>query len=155
MKKSFILIIGLLCFTTLSYSQNKEQTEIKKVCLAETKAFTEFDFDGVASYHVKNEEAQFAFNTAEGSFTITYGWETFSEALKEYFKNSKKESVTLTSDNFRNVIKGKMAFVSYDAISTTAAGVKTISKEYRTMLKIKGQWKILAEQVYFDFKKGK
>jgi hypothetical protein len=58
MKKSIILIIGVWCFTTLSYSQNKEQSEIKKVCLAETKAYYDLDIDVLATYHVQSVDDQ-------------------------------------------------------------------------------------------------
>jgi ketosteroid isomerase-like protein len=155
MKKLIILIVGVLFLTTNSSAQNKEEEAIKKVCIAETKAYNDFDLDALAAYHVQGVNDQLVANLPDGSFNAKSGWENISKALKDYFQSSKKESVTLSSNDFTFVIQGKMAFVCYTASAQNAAGKTTITREYRNLLKIKGQWKILAEQVYADYTSGK
>jgi ketosteroid isomerase-like protein len=154
MKKSFILILGVLLFCAPSYSQTADQDSIKKVCIAETKAFTDFDFDALASYHVQSADDQLALNKADGSFSSISGWEAISKALKNYFQTGKKETVKLASDNFTFVIHGDMAFACYNASSQNTEGKTSVSKEFRTLLKINGQWKILSVQVYGDHRSG-
>ena len=56
MKKSFTLILGVLLFCANTYSQTADEEAIKKVCVAETKAFNDFDFDAYASYHVQSTD---------------------------------------------------------------------------------------------------
>lgn len=52
MKKSFVLTLAALLFCIASFSQTPEQQAIKKVCIAETQAYNNFDYDTWASYHV-------------------------------------------------------------------------------------------------------
>lgn len=155
MKKSFTLILGVLLFCANTYSQTADQEAIKKVCVAETKAFNDFDFDAYASYHVQSTDDQLALNKADGSFSSISGWEAISKALKNYFQTSKKESVKLASDNFTFVIHDDMAFACYNASSQNTEGKTSVSKEFRTLLKINGQWKILAVLAYADHLSGK
>jgi hypothetical protein len=155
MKKIIILITGVLFLTTYSYAQKKEEEAIKKVCIAETKAYYDFDIDALTFYHVQSENDQLVANLPDGSFDAKSGWGNISKVLKDYFQTTKKESVTLTSNNFTFVIQDKMAFVCYNASSQNTAGKTTLIREYRTLLKIKGQWKILAVQAFVDYTTGK
>jgi ketosteroid isomerase-like protein len=153
--KSFILILGALLFCAQTFSQTADEEAIKKVCIAETQAYVDFDYDALASYHVQSADDQLALNKADGSFSSISGWEAISKALKNYFQTSKKEPVKLASDNFTFVIHGDMAFACYNASSQNTEGKTSVSKEFRTLLKINGQWKILSVLVYGDHTSGK
>jgi ketosteroid isomerase-like protein len=155
MKKTLILILGVLLFCTHSYSQTADEEAIKKVCIAETKAFTDFDYDALASYHVQSADDQLALNKPDGSFSSISGWEAISKALKNYFQTGKKETVKLASENFNFVIHDDMAFACYNASSQNTEGKTTLAKEFRTLLKINGQWKILAVQAFINYPSGK
>jgi ketosteroid isomerase-like protein len=148
MKKVSLLFIAGLLFGAYSFSQTADQKDIKRVCIAETKAFHDFDFDALASYHVQSADDQIAYNTPDGSFGSSSGWESISKILKNHFQTNKKETVKLSSDNFTFVIHGDMAFVCYNASSQNAEGKTSLSKEFRTLLKINGEWKILSVLVY-------
>jgi hypothetical protein len=91
----------------------------------------------------------------DGSFNAKSGWENIRKVLKDYFQTTKKDSVILNSSDFTFVIQGKMAFVCYNASSQNTAGKTTLTREYRTLLKMKGQWKILAIQAFVDYTTGK
>jgi ketosteroid isomerase-like protein len=155
MKKLITLILSVVLFSTHSYSQTVEEAAIKKVCIAETKAYNDKDYEALASYHVQSVNDQIVINTADGSFSTYAGWDSIGTMLKRYFENSKKEPVKLGSSNFTFEIHSDMAFVSYDASSQNKEGKTTLSREYRILLNVKGKWKILAEQVYLDYVKGK
>jgi len=155
MKKSFILIVGVLLFCAHTYSQTADEDAIKKVCIAETQAYADFDYDALASYHVQSAEDQLAYNTPNGAFGTQTGWENISKGLKNYFQTGKKQSLKLSSDNYHFVIHGDMAFVWFDASTQNDAGKITLMKGYRTLLKINGQWKILAVLAYVDHPSGK
>jgi hypothetical protein len=154
MKRSFILILGVLLFCTHAYSQTADQEAIKKVCIAETQAYVDFDYDALASYHVQSADDQLAYNTPNGAFGTKSGWETISKGLKNYFQTGKKEDVKLSSDNYSFVIHGDMAFAWFNASSQNAAGKTTLMKGYRALLKINGEWKILAVLAYVDHPSG-
>ncbi len=153
--KTFFLIIGVLLFCAPSFSQTADEEAIKKVCIAETKAFNDFDFDVMASYHVQSANDQLALNKPDGSFSSKSGWEAIGKALKNYFQSNKKETVKLASENFSFVIHDDMAFACYNASSQNPEGKTSQSKEFRTLLKIKGEWKILAVQAYSNYLSGK
>jgi ketosteroid isomerase-like protein len=155
MKKSFIFLLGVLLFCTHSYSQTADEDVIKKVCMAETQAYVDFDFDALASYYVQSANDQLTWNKTDGSFGTLSGWEAISKDLKDYFQTAKKGNVKLSSDNFTFVIHGDMAFACYNASSQNAEGKTTLAKEFRTLLNIKGQWKILAVEAYIDHTSGK
>ena len=155
MKISIILVLGGLLICGYSYSQTAEQEAIKKVCLGETLAYRNYDFDTWASYHVHSADEQLAWNNPDGSFGSQSGWETISKGMKDWFQTSQKENWKDTSDNFNFVIHGDMAFVSYSTRTQDAAGKIAQKRDYRTLLKIKGQWKILAVQAYHDYSSAK
>lgn len=155
MKKIFILILGGLSFCGYTFSQTADQEAIKKVCIAETEAYIDFDYDNWASYHVQSADEQLAWNNPDGSFGSQSGWQAISKAMKDYFKTGKKEHLKSSSDNFTFVIHGDMAFASFNRSSQNAEGKTTQLKEYRTLLKKNGKWKILAVQAYVDHPSGK
>jgi hypothetical protein len=148
--KSFILILGALLLCAQTFSQTADQEAIKKVCIAETQAYVDFDYDALASYHVQSANDQLAYNTPDGSFGSISGWEAIGKGLKNYFQTGKKETVKLASDHFIFVIHDDMAFACYNASSQNTEGKTTLAKEFRTLLKINGQWKILAVQAFIN-----
>jgi hypothetical protein len=153
--KSFFLILGVLLFCTHAYSQTTDEEAIKKVCMAETQAYVDFDYYALASYHVQSADDQLAWNTPDGSFGSQSGWEAIGKGLKNYFQTGKKQSLKLSSDNYHFVIHGDMAFVWFNASSQNDAGKTTLMTGYRALLKINGQWKILAVQAFINHPSGK
>lgn len=155
MKKSFILLATVLIFSVQSFAQTAEQEAIKKLCLAETQAYNNFDYDTWASYHVQSADEQLSWNNADGSFGFQSGWEEISKGMKDWFKTATKEKLKQSNDNFMFTIRGDIAFVSYNTTSQNADGKTTKLRDYKTLLNVKGQWKILAVQAYVDYSSGK
>ncbi len=151
MKKSFILILGLLLFCGQTFSQTKEQEAIKKVCLGETQAYANHDYDTWASYHVQSSDEQLSWNNADGSFGALSGWDAISKEMKEWFQSEQKDTWKSTSENFKFIIRGDMAFVSYSSASQNPDGKTKQNRDYKTLLKIKGEWKLLSIQAYQDY----
>lgn len=133
------------------FCQNKDEDEIKKVCLAETEAYDNFDFDKIASFHVKGPTDQITWNNADGSFGYHIGWDSFAKGLKEWFATAKKEKTERSTDNFLYYISGDFAVVSYSTLSKNEQGEITKIRDHKTLKRIKGQWKILVIQTYTDF----
>ncbi len=155
MKNALLLISAILLGSTHAISQTADQEAIKKVCMAETQAYLDFDYDTWASYHVQSADEQLAWNNPDGTYGAQSGWETISEGIKVWFKEAPKEYVKVSSDHFTFVIHGDMAFVAYDSGHQNAAGKTTKVRDYRTLLRSKGQWKILAVQAFVDHNSGK
>lgn len=157
MKNAFILIIGGLLFCTPSFSQTAEQETIKKVCIAESQAFSDLDYAAYASYHVQSADDQLVYNNPNGTYGAKISWDTISKTVKSWIQSGKKENVSKVSgDNFTIVIHGDMAFAAYDGrYQKVADGKITRLRENRTLLYSSGQWKILAVQVFIDYTSGK
>lgn len=137
-----------------SFSQTPDQQAIKKVCMAETQAYNNFDYDTWASYHVQSADEQLSWNNADGSFGFQSGWQEISKGMRDWFTTATKENLKQSSDKFSFLIQGKMAFVSYSTSSQNAAGKTIQFRDYRTLLNVKGQWKILSVQSYVDHSSG-
>ncbi len=151
MKKSFVSILVALLFCMQSFSQTAEQEAIKKVCLSETQAYTDFNYDTWASYHVQSADEQLAWNNPDGTFGSQSGWEEISKGMKDWFKTATRKNLKQSSDNFMFIIHGDIAVVAYNTTSQNADGKTTKSRDYKTLLNVKGQWKILAVQAYVDY----
>lgn len=154
MKNSILFL--LLCLAAGNiFSQTAEQEAIKKVCIAETQAYIDYNFEAWASYHVQSADEQLAWNNPDGSFGAQSGWETIGKGMKDWFLSSQKSVDIRTSDHFTIVVHGDMAFASYESVSKNAEGKTTKIHEYRTLLFLGGQWKILAVQAFIDYPSGK
>lgn len=133
------------------FCQKKDEAEIKKVCLAETKAYNSFDFDKVAFYHVKGPTDQITWNNADGSYGHHLGWNDFAKGLKDWFATAKKVKPEQVTSNFQYYISGNLAMVSYSTASKNEQGKVTNTRDYKVLKRINGQWKILTTQTYTDF----
>lgn len=154
MKRLFIILLGAL-LSTGSSAQTAEQEAIKKVCLAETQAYNNFDYDTWASYHVQSPEEQLSWNNPDGSFGFQSGWDAISTGMKDWFKTATKENLKQSADDFMFIIHGDIAFISYNTISQNATGATKKIRDYKTLLNVKGQWKVLTVQSYADYSSGK
>ncbi len=155
MKNALLLISGILLLCTPVFSQTADQEAIKKVCFAETRAYLDLDYDAWASYHVQSADEQLAWNNPDGTYGAQTGWTTISEGMKAWFKEAKKEDIKLTTDHFTIVIQGDMAFVACDSAHQNAAGKTTKVRDFKTLLRSNGQWKLLAVQAFIDYNSGK
>ncbi len=150
MKILFVSVLVLLLHGQL-FAQNKEQDEIKKVCLAETDAYNNFEFDKLASFHVKGPDDQLAWNNADGSFGYYIGWDKIANGLRDWFAKSEKKKIEQTCDDFQYQIAGDFAFVSYSTTSKNGQGKISKFRDYKTLKRIKGAWKLFTIQAYIDF----
>ena len=151
-----LALAAVLCFPSFSQTAD-QQAAIKKVCIAESQAFADLDFDAYAAYHVQSADDQLVYNNPNGTYGAKIGWDTISRVVKGWIQSGKKENVSkISGDNFTIVIHGDMAFAAYDGRAQKVADGKTTRmRENRTLLYSAGQWKILAVQVYIDYPSGK
>lgn len=151
MKQTIILIIGGLLLSVNAFSQSSDQEAIKKVCLSETQAYIDFNYDSWASFHVQSPDEQLAWNNPDGTYGSEVGWESISKGIKDYFKTAQKESLKMSNEKFTYVIRGEMAFAAFKRSTQNQEGKTTQIQEYRTLLKLNGIWKILAVQAYVNY----
>lgn len=129
MKKIFPVIALLLCAHCFAQTQTTEEDAIKKICLAETIAYANLDYNAWASYHVQSKDEQLNWNEPNASFGFQSGWDEISTGMKDWFKTAKKEDTKISSDNYTIVIRGDMAFAAYSTSTQTTAGKTTKLRE--------------------------
>ena len=132
-----------------------DTTAIKKVCMAETQAFLDHDYDAWASYHIQNADEQLVYSTPNNSFGTHSGWENISKSVKDWTKGPKPENTKTWWGNWTFALRGDMAFAAYDANVPTGEDKISRFRESSTLLRVNGQWKILAVQAYYDNPSGK
>jgi len=155
MKNSFALLLGGLLFCTFAAAQAADHDAIKKVCYDESMAFHALDFEKWASYHTQSADEQLAWNNPDGSFGFESGWDKIGTGMKDWFKTAEKEVIKLSNSNFIIVIHGDMAFAAYDSEALNSQNKTMKMREYRTLLRVGGQWKILAVQAFANHLSGK
>ena len=160
MKKALLFHCVICSYIQLSAQLplvKSEEEAIKKVCIAESQAFSDLDYDAYASYHVQSADDQLVYNNPNGTYGVKIGWDTISKTVKSWIQSGKKENVSkISGDNFTIVIHGDMVFAAYDGRAQKVANGKTTRmRENRTLLYTAGQWKILAVQVFIDYSSGK
>lgn len=117
MKNALLLFCFLYLTTQLSAqapSVNADEEAIKKVCIAESQAYADLDYDAYASYHTQSADEQLVLNNPNGTYSSRVGWDSISTAVKRQIQAGKKENVSkVFGDNFTIVIHGDMAFAAF------------------------------------------
>lgn len=147
----FLTVMAFLVQTSAK-AQNPAEEAIKKVCINETAAYLNHNFEALASYHVQSKEDILIVNTSDGGFSLKTGWKDISNDLTNYFSSSAKDSSTIERNNYIIKVSGQMAFVSYDSKWKSPEGKITTIHEFRTMKKINNLWKIFAVQAYINYR---
>lgn len=144
MKTVFTAIF--IAFTSLLFAQSAEEAAIKALCLKDTEAFMQRDFETWTSiwYHDKS-----ASMLSTGSDFNHKGWKAIKAAMEKYYKNNPTPSKDkLSHDNYVFNIQGDHAFVAFEQTmtfpQTVDGGKKWKDKTYevRNLIKIDGEWKI-------------
>ncbi|MBK8568196.1 MAG: hypothetical protein IPN76_34055 [Saprospiraceae bacterium] len=129
-----------------------ERERIKAVCLAESQAFFDLDYDAWAVHHLQSENDHLTWNNPDGSFGDQSGWQAISEDMESWFKIATKNAGKLSQFNHFFVIRGDFAYVNFNQTVTQPDGKTGKSKEHRVLLydaKIHA-WKIMVVNAFAD-----
>lgn len=156
LKKSVVqrwIVTLNLCMATIlllpaaGHSQDAESENIKKVIRAETESY--YKADGPAWQATWAQEGE---NTrtiiSSGSYSGMAGWESYGPATLDELKKAKPVPTTFKNDNYKIRREGNLALVEYDQVLFDIAEDSThkhISREFRTLKKDQGVWKIVSQ----------
>lgn len=154
--KNIALTLILLFNTIALTAQTADETAIKNVIGAETKAFFDLDYPKWTSLWLQSPHDCQAWNNSDGGIFYTVGWDKVSAGAKDYIEKATKMAnpPTITRENWDFQIAGDMAALSFDQHYAGENGT-TMSKEFRTMVRQNGQWKISKVQSFWDYKNAK
>lgn len=154
MKKTIIIVLLGWAFCVPSFAQSHDHEAVKAVCQGETRAYLDHIYEAWAALHTQLPEDQLIWSNPDGTYGTLIGWEALSKEAKGWFQDGKKSNATFANSEFTIVIKGDMAFAAYTSNGKGDDGKAFKSRESRTLLKVNGQWKILAVQAFVDYKAG-
>lgn len=138
MKPFFILL--LLCFSTHSFSQNKDEKQIRSILALQTQAWNEGDIERFMKGYWNNDSLMFI-----GQSGITYGYQ---QTLNNYKKNY-PDKATMGELAFSNLKLKKISGDSYFVVGKwylTRKEKGDLSGHFTLIWKkIKGAWVIVSD----------
>ena len=130
--RSIYLVLLCSCLGYVLAGQSKEEMAIRKVIDAETQAVFSEDFEAWASHWYK-DQVHFLYSDKGAVFQFD-DWNTLAETMKENLGGD----LNFQRTNFRYLIDGNLAWVSFDQKEKDQ-----YKKEQRTLVKKEGAWKIV------------
>jgi len=152
-KVRITLVLSLL--SAICLAQSPDEKAIKKALADETNAFIKLDLPRQMSFYVHEPYINSQYNNADGSLSVSEGWNAIESGMKAYHKaNPKQNFVKVQQANWKLKQMGPdWYWVHYDQTMTDAKGKAGKSKETRIMQRINGQWKIASMVALWDTKK--
>jgi tetratricopeptide (TPR) repeat protein len=149
MKKILILFVISFMFSASYVSaQSPDEEAIKKVILQETEVYMKGDSMIWKGFfiHDKNTYRSYTYFNYND---INIGWDSVSKRVVGFMKEMKTAMTytALIQNNFNFTLSGKIACVSFDQVfkgRQKGTLPDSYSKEFRTLEKVDGQWKISA-----------
>jgi ketosteroid isomerase-like protein len=136
--KSLFLFLFLLCCST-SFSQNKEEKQIRQLLQEQTKSWNKGDIEGFMQTYWKSDSLMFI-----GKSGVKWGWKT----TLENYKKGYPDTAAMGQLSF-NILQVKKLSPEYYYVVGKWMLKRTIgdlSGHYDLLLrKIKGKWVIVAD----------
>jgi hypothetical protein len=130
-----------------------ERERIRQVCMAETQAFLDLNYDAWAAAHYQGEGCDMSWNSPEGTYNNASGWENMTATAKNYMQSATKDTGKLSQTNYSYLIRGDMAYVSFDQSVAHPKDKTHKWREYRVLLydAVDKTWKIYAMLAFADY----
>ncbi len=156
--RKITILATLLSLSFLSIAQNAEEDAIKKLMREETEVFFGRKADAWQATRLQQANTSNTY-VSSNSYTNMMGWEKLKTAVENSFK-SKPNPVEIKQDNFIIRMGGDLAWVEYDQTLTAPSidpkakkggagtgdrSMWSVSREYRTLVKDNGSWKIASQ----------
>jgi hypothetical protein len=142
MRNLIISIIFSLAATFVANAQSADETAIKKVCEAETRAWLDKDLTTFNNCWLVQPYSRAVVTTEEGQIINISGAQ-----MQGLQAEAMGGEGTFTNSNYQIHVDGNMAWAYYDEVKTDSKG-KHSSYEFRMLEKVNGVWKIVAMSVH-------
>lgn len=140
--KKHLLIILFGSLSMLAFAQTSDESDIKKVCEAETRAWLEKDATTFNNCWQLRPYSRILVTTEEGQ-TISIRSDQMAAANVETMGGGG----TFSNSNYQIHVEGNSAWAIYDELKTDATGQHP-SYEMRLLEKVNGVWKIVGMSVH-------
>lgn len=144
------LIVSVLGFS-VAYGQSSDEEAIKQLLQNETEAFTKMSLADVAKkFWVLDDRTLLNVTMPDGNHLQLLKDDLLSQAEVPPEGHAK-----VAKSDFRFLINGNTALVSFSQTVTTVEGDAVNSHEIRYMDKVNGEWKIHVSSVHQFVPKGR
>lgn len=146
--QKFVFVFALFCLSaTALFSQTADETAIKKVCEAETRAWLIKDAATFNNCWQVRPYSRIMVTTEEG-VTLSIGADQIGKAQADVMGGGG----SFVNSNYLIHVEGNTAWVTYDEVKTDEKGAHP-SYEMRLLEKVSGEWKIVGMSVHHYKKK--
>jgi hypothetical protein len=139
---SMSVIAFLLLLAPTARAQSADETAIKKVCEAETRAWLDKDLANFNNCWQVRPYSRAVVTTEEG-VTINI----VAAQMQSLQAEAMGGEGTFANSNYLIHVDGNMAWATYDEVKTDSKGQHP-SYEFRMLEKVDGSWKIVAMSVH-------
>lgn len=142
MKIFLLTLTCLLASLTALHAQTADETAIKQLIEAETRAWHARDVAAFKScWYI---QPYFAVFSSGPDFHVSVTPEMFNSLTPEGMGNGS----VCTNSNYRISVKENVAWSAHDQVNTSPQGEKRYSHEIRILEKINGTWKIVGSSIH-------
>ncbi len=156
----FLIIFVITSVTIASEKKNDaaEEENIKAVIAEETNSWKEGNYKNWANTW-SHEPYIFWVASGVAAYNDFDSWDALNDAIGETIKNRKRPlDIKVERDNYRIRIFGNGAWATFDQYfiwEEDGVEQKSMSKDFRTLEKVEGKWKIIfmghiSKSDYFD-----
>lgn len=147
--QKFILALALFSLPTIAlFAQSADETAIKKLCEAETRAWLAKDATTFNNCWQVRPYSRILVTTEDGN-VFALG----ADQLKAAQADVMGGGGTFVNSNYLIHVDGNSAWVTYDEVKTDDKGTQHPSYEMRLLEKVGGEWKIVGMSVHHYKKK--
>lgn len=159
---SVLMVLALPCLLVaqqeVEFNKEQELTAIMQVIETETKCFYERNYDCWKQQWSHEEAASHAWNNSDGTYYAKIGWTGIDQSalafIKKYPLGKDKSShpIVKREDMQVHFLGEKGAYLTWKQYNSDRAKTKfTISRDFRVMEKVDGQWKIVSVSSFWDY----
>jgi tetratricopeptide (TPR) repeat protein len=146
--KPKLLLFAVLALVAVkkTIAQSADEKAVKQTAKAETEAALKGDTAAWKAFFIQDEKTSITY-TGNGYNNNFIGWQNISSMLIPYLQNNPGSGkYWFTDTNFIINQSGDVAAVQYDQLffDNKKNDTSSISREYRTMVKVNNDWKIVS-----------
>jgi tetratricopeptide (TPR) repeat protein len=145
--KTKLLLFAVLTLVTVkkTTAQSADEKAVEQTAKAETEAALKGDTAAWKALYIQDEKTSIAY-TGNGYNNNFIGWQNISSVLIPYIQNNPGYGkYWFTDTNFIINQSGDVAAIQFDQLFfNNKNDTSSISREYRTMVKVNNDWKIVS-----------
>ncbi|MEO7801289.1 MAG: hypothetical protein ABIR81_04780 [Ginsengibacter sp.] len=152
--KKFTIVIALICIGCLSFAQNADEENVKRMIDAQTEALKTNNMEAWKTFWVQDTNTSNSFISRDG-YNAIVGWDSLKTSIETNFKNPLPAGMQIKSENYNIRTNGNMAWADFDVVIIPATDQSSIfpyignirMHNLELLVKVNDKWKISTRMV--------